>query len=104
MMFQLCANSISTLIIRHLTNSEPAQFQVVRQRDAKGTEPRTVVSAFLFPVEGRANSDLTRELSWYLEKFLDYPFPPETERAEKILDSLKAWGQQAFNALFGDRE
>jgi tetratricopeptide (TPR) repeat protein len=93
-----------TLIIRHVAKSEPPQFQVVRQRDGKSTDPRIVVSAFGFTVEGRPNSDLVRELSWYLENFLDYPYPPETDHAERVLDSLSSWGQQAFNGLFGDRE
>ena len=42
-----------------------------------------------------------RELQWYLETFLDYPFPPETDHAERVLQSLKQWGEQAFDALFG---
>ena len=93
-----------TLIVKHVAHGEPAHFQVVRQRDGKSTDPRIVVSAFGFPVEGRPDSDLVRELSWYLETFLDYPYPPETEHAERVLDSLSTWGKQAFNALFGDRE
>ena len=52
-------------------------------------------------MEGRPNSDLMRELRWYLEEFLDYPFPPETDRAERVLDALRRWGEQAFDALFG---
>ena len=44
-----------------------------------------------------------RELQWYLETFLDYPFPPETNHAERVLDSLKRWGEQAFENLFGGR-
>ena len=93
-----------TLIIRHVASSEPAQFQVVRQRDGKNTDPRIVVSAFGFPVEGQPDSDSVRELGWYLERFLDYPYPPGTDHAERVLDSLSSWGRQAFNALFGDRE
>src|SRR5258708_2624437 len=45
-----------------------------------------------------------RELRWYFEKFLDYPFHPETEHAERVLDALKGWGTQAFNALFDRRD
>lgn len=40
------------------------------------------------------------ELRWYLEHFLDYPFYPETVHADRILDALKAWGAQAYAALF----
>jgi tetratricopeptide (TPR) repeat protein len=45
-----------------------------------------------------------RELRWYLEGFLDYPFPPETVHAEQVLDALKSWGRDAFNALFDRRD
>ena len=38
-----------------------------------------------------------RELRWYLEQFLDYPFRPETDHAGHVLDALRAWGTQAFN-------
>jgi hypothetical protein len=43
------------------------------------------------------------ELQWYLETFLDYPFPPETDHAERILKALRDWGEQAFRTLFDDR-
>jgi hypothetical protein len=95
---------MNTLIIRHVAKSEPAEFQVVRQRDGKSTDPTSVASPFGFPVEGRPESDLICELNWYLETFLDYPFEPEIGHAGRILDSLRAWGEQAFEALFGDRE
>ena len=45
-----------------------------------------------------------RELRWYLEQFLDYPFHPETDHADRVLDALRAWGTQAFNALFDRRD
>src|SRR3954451_3018433 len=77
------------------------RFQVVRLRDGKTTEPLTVVSPVGFPVEGRPNSGLMRELRWYLETFLDYPFPPETDHAGRVLNSLREWGGQTFHALFG---
>jgi tetratricopeptide (TPR) repeat protein len=41
-----------------------------------------------------------RELRWYLEQFLDYPFHPETDHADRVLDALRNWGSQAFNTLF----
>lgn len=40
------------------------------------------------------------ELRRYLERFLEYPFSPETEHAERILASLKDWGEQTVLALF----
>ena len=44
-----------------------------------------------------------RKMQWYLEKFLDYPFPPETDHAERVQKALRDWGEQAFQRLFGDR-
>ena len=90
-------------MIRHLPGSDPAAFQVTRLSDGKTTEPASPPSPVGYPVEGRPSSDLMRELQWYLETFLDYPFPPETEHAERVLQSLKQWGERAFDALFGSR-
>jgi hypothetical protein len=42
------------------------------------------------------------ELQWYLEHFLEYPFPPETDHAERILAALRAWGETAFETLFSN--
>ena len=91
---------MQNLIVRHVTDSDPAQFLVVRTRDGKMTDPAAVPSPYGFPVDGRPNSDLMRELRWYLEYFLDYPFPPSTNRAERVQAALQSWGQQAFEALF----
>ena len=93
----------SVLVVHHQPGSDPPLFQVVRQRDSKASQPTVVPSPFGFPVAGRPNSDLMRELQWYLETFLDYPFPPETDHAERVLKALRDWGEQAFQALFGDR-
>jgi hypothetical protein len=87
-------------MIRHIPGSHPAAFQVTRLSDGKTAEPASPPSPVGFPVEGRPNSHLMRELQWYLKTFLDYPFPPETDHAERILQSLKQWGEQTFNALF----
>lgn len=92
-----------TLTIKHIAGSDPASFLVIRQRDSKTSPPVAVISPIGFPIEGRPNSDLLRELQWYLETFLDYPFPPETEHAERVLKALRDWGEQAFRALFEDR-
>ena len=93
---------MNTLIIRHIPESDPPKFQISRE-DQKSSEPTQVVSPFGFPVEGRPKSDLVRELRWYLEEFLDYPFSPNTDHAGNVLDALDAWGAEAFNDLFGDR-
>ncbi len=95
---------MNTLIISHIPESDPPQFQVDRiaREDHKSSEPARVVSPFGFPVEGRPDSDLMQELRWYLEDFLEYPFPPNTDHAENVLGALEAWGKQAFNDLFNN--
>jgi len=55
-------------------------------------------------VEAQPDTNLMRELRWYLERFLDYPFDPELAHAGRVLDALQAWGTQAFNALFDRRD
>ncbi|MEI7462464.1 MAG: CHAT domain-containing protein, partial [Pirellula sp.] len=95
---------MATLIVRHLDGSNPAQFHLVRQSDGKSVGPIEVPSPVGFAVDGMPNSHLMRELRWYLEVFLDYPFPPFTDRAERIQKSLEHWGTQAFDALFGSRD
>ena len=94
---------MAKIIVQHLDGSDPPQFHVVRQSDGKSVGPIAVPSPIGFPVEGMPNSHLMKELRWYLETFLDYPFPPFTDRADRIRAALAAWGTQGFDALFGDR-
>ncbi len=79
-----------------------AQFQVTRTDPFKTSNPVEIPSPYKWPVEGRPNSNLMAELQWYLERFLGYPFPPETDHAERILAALRGWGEKAFDALFGN--
>lgn len=97
-------SSDPTLIVKHLPGSSPARFQLCRLSDGKTAPPIEVVTPIGFPVQGRPNSDLVQELHWYLEFFLDYPFPPETDHAERVLAALNAWGEQSFRDLFGSRD
>ena len=89
------------LLIRHIDGSHPPQYQVVRLPDGKGTAGVIVPSPMAYPVEGMPDTNLLRELRWYLEQFLEYPFSPETEHAERVLKALNSWGTEAFVALFG---
>ena len=88
------------LIIHHVEKTDPPQFEVHRlSEDGVARNP----SADLPPPTGPGNA-LMGELAWYLEHFLDYPFPPQTERAARAEDALKAWGIAAFTALFDNRQ
>ena len=91
----------TTLVIRHFQDTDPPQFEVERlSDDPKRTKPTTVPSPVGFPVAGRPKSDLLQELRWYLEDFLVYPFPPETDHANRVLGALQEWGEEVFQALF----
>ena len=93
----------TTLVIRHLEKTDPPEFEVARLPDGKRSERTTVPSPVGFAVEGRPNSDLLRELRWYLEDFLSYPFPPETDHAERVQAALRTWGEETFDTLFTGR-
>ena len=93
-----------TLTVRHVDDSDPPQFEVARGRDGKTAKPVAVLPPTGYPVHGRPDTDLIRELRWYLETFLDYPFPPATDRAGRVQDALEEWGRKAFDALFGSRQ
>ena len=95
---------MSTLRIQHCPSDGEEHFQVMRVEASKTTKPVTVAPPVGFPVAGRPDSDLMRELRWYLEDFLGYPFPPETEHADRVLEALGKWGRQAFDALFDNRK
>lgn len=42
------------------------------------------------------------ELSWYLERFAQWPIGVFKQRAEKVEKQLPQWGQALFNAVFND--
>ncbi len=86
-----------TLIIRHTADNG---FRVMRLEDGKAAPETALTPPDAVTVPGRPDSHLLADLTWYLEQFLDYPFPPNTELAERIQDSLRDWGEQCFARLF----
>jgi tetratricopeptide (TPR) repeat protein len=78
----------------------PNHFRVVRQPDGKRGDAVEVPSPITWRVDESSAHCLTGELRWYLERFLDYPFPPDTDRAERMRAALRLWGQDAFRRLF----
>jgi hypothetical protein len=91
------------LAIKHIPGSSPAVFELTRLTDGKSLPPINIPSPYEAQVTGHPKP-LMAELKWYLERFLDYPFPPEVAHAEHVLDTLKLWGTEAFNALFDRRD
>ncbi len=94
-------SNAAVLAIEHVGKS---RFALERRSDGKSLKPVSVPSPYEFPVVGQPNSNLMRELRWYLEEFLRYPFHPNTLKAEHVLDALRGWGTAAFNALFDRRD
>jgi len=93
---------MSALIIRHLTSEgRKHRFQVQRLSDGKSADPVSLADPSTTSAPDRPQSGLSTELRWYLERFLEYPFPPETDRAERLQAVLNDWGQENFSALFG---
>jgi hypothetical protein len=90
-----------TIELRHVSESNPPSFLVVGE-NRKSLGPFAAPSPAETMVAG--GRKLLPELRWYLEAFLEYPFSPETERAERLLAALEGWGRAAFNALFGGRD
>lgn len=91
---------------RLVIHQEPAgtgyRFAVQRV-DANGVKAAPVVELAdpLSQTLGSTDYSLGMELSWYLESYLDYPFGPNQQRAERITAALRAWGQQTFERLLG---
>ena len=89
------------LIIEHVPESNPAAFRVVRCDPAQiSPDVAPITAPEQFGADQLPGTDLRRELRWYLERFLEYPFPPNTDRADRTLSVLEAWGTHAFSALF----
>ncbi|MDQ2694462.1 MAG: CHAT domain-containing protein, partial [Pseudomonadota bacterium] len=93
---------MQTLIVRHLPgDGDACRFQLFRLSDGRTAEPADIPAPDTVAVEGCPDRHLGEELRWYLEEFLEYPFAPQTERAERVQAALRSWGEAAFAALFG---
>jgi hypothetical protein len=91
---------MASLLITHISGGAAPLFEVIRQRDSKRARTVEVASPYGFPVKDRPDDNLMSRLAWYLERFLEYPFPPRTEQAANVEEALESWGRQAFSALF----
>jgi len=93
--------AVRTLIVQHVPKSKRPAFTVIRC-DPSDTTPDAakITPPEEFGTKELPGSHLRRELRWYLEQFLDYPFPPNTDRADRVTQVLEAWGTHAFQVLF----
>src|SRR5437588_41601 len=83
--------------IEHIA-SQPDRF-VIANPGHSPSSPLQVPSPYGVTVDGRPGSNLMQELRWYLESFLDYPFPPETGHAANVMNALNAWGMDALETF-----
>lgn len=91
----------TTLTIKHQGEKNgQVQFLVTRLSDGKTAELVSLTAPDKVKLPNRSNSHLTNDLRWYLERFLDYPFAPNTSLAEEIQDALDEWGKDTFSKLF----
>lgn len=88
------------LLIRHTGDGVGFEVQRVDNRGSKPAPGVTLVDPL---GEKLGGTDLTlgHELAWYLENYLDLPAGPNVDRAVRLLAALRQWGQQSFEALFG---
>lgn len=93
-------------IIRHIGKHADGQqysFRVECQNNGRCGDETTMTAPDGFHLEDYPESNFSQDLHWYLEEYLDYPFHlKHGYRAEKIQKTLRAWGRQAFHALFGN--
>jgi len=86
----------AALAIEHVEEASPRTFRLVRLLNGESSPPVTIPSPYEIAVEGLPSSNLMRELRWYLEQFLDYPFPPETDHGRTRPRSRQNLGHASF--------
>ncbi|MBF0382523.1 MAG: tetratricopeptide repeat protein [Magnetococcales bacterium] len=93
------------LVIQYLGNDEKVGFCFnVHRGNAEVINPVSLPDPRSYPIERMPNSNLAYELAWYLEQFLSHPYHPSTDRAKRVLEARKKWGEACFTALFGEGE
>jgi tetratricopeptide (TPR) repeat protein len=54
----------------------------------------------LYPFSTPLTAEDQKELTWYLEEYLSFPYGAERERAQKVVDNMAQWGELLFNSVF----
>jgi len=94
------------LRIEHVPESDPAAFTIadgsatITGADGRPLPKVTVPAPDTLPITEESERTLSREVQWYLEKYLTRPFSPNAERAERAMEALQEWGREAFTRLF----
>ena len=79
------------------------KFIVTRASDNRNSESPIALTPPDEVIVGETRSNLVRELTWYFEDYLEIPLNTYKKRADMVVATLKQWGMDMFDALFGDR-
>ncbi|MFC1713674.1 tetratricopeptide repeat protein [Candidatus Poribacteria bacterium] len=52
------------------------------------------------PFADPLDEEARKELRWYLEEYLDFPYGAERNRAERLEQRMGEWGESLFNQIF----
>jgi hypothetical protein len=83
----VAGGDVTVLRIQHEAAGEGmGRFSVqrVRSGDVKSAESVAVPSPYAQEVAGRPNQRLMELLQWYLERYLEYPYPPNSDVARAV--------------------
>jgi len=87
--------------IRHIPGTSGDKPQFVVMREGKSTQDPVALIPPSEVMVGTYNTNLQKDLRWYLEKYLDMPIEPYSARAGEIQKALSHWGRDCFDKLFG---
>lgn len=76
---------------------------VLKRGDSSGS-PVTLADPTTLPVKNDRGEDLFSSLSaglrWYFEKYCDAAYGENVDKAHRVMETLKNWGRESFQALF----
>ena len=90
---------VSQLIISQVSGGDQPEF-VITNANGDASQAIRITSPYDYVVPNAGGASLISELRWSLERFLQYPFPPDTNRSERASEALKDWGTKTFKELF----
>jgi hypothetical protein len=80
----------------HITDLKNGRVQVSWRRGNNAERPYQNPVPFADPL----SAEDRRELRWYLEDYLQFPYGAERNRAERVERRMAEWGQSLFNQVF----
>src|SRR3990172_5834440 len=65
-------------------------------------QPRNAIARHYSPISitDPLSSNDRKELRWYLEEYLEFPYGAERDRAQRVVRNLEHWGSALFSQVF----